>query len=454
MKITTRYMLNFVLLVAGILLTFSVIIVMFYFSYRKEDFAIRLKNKAINTATLLFSIQGINTQMLRIIDDKTVIHMNDVTVIVLNNKGEVVYSNRNSDEISELLLNFSNLYREKDDKRFEGDKLYISFHRTYNNQKYYILASAIDLFGQSELRKLVVINIIAFIISIFLIVLAGYYNARQSVKPIKAIIRQVDEMSPDNLSARLIINTKDEIAELSATFNEMLDRIERAFESERMFVSNVSHELRTPVTSIIGQIEVALLKQRTEEDYKLLALSLLDDVKNLKTIINGFLILAESGFDSNPYDYKKLRIDELLFSVKDEILKYHQQYQISIEFDKPPDDENEVIISGNERLLRMFLINLIDNSCKFSDPPKVHIKLAYRKPLIWIHFSDHGIGIPEDDIKYIYEPMFRAKNAIGRQGHGIGLSIVKKIAEIHNAKIEVKSELNIGTTISVSFPCI
>jgi len=268
MKITTRYMLNFVLLVAGILLTFSVIIVMFYFSYRNEDFSIRLKNKAINTATLLFSIQGINTQMLRIIDDKTVIQMNDVTVIILNYNREVLYTNRDSREISELLPAFVKLNWQEDNKRVEDNKLYISFQRTYNNQKYYVLASAIDLFGESELRKLLLITVIAFVISIFLIILAGYYNARQSVKPIKSIIRQIDEMSPGNLSTRLVINTKDEIAELSATFNEMLDRIERAFESERMFVSNVSHELRTPVTSIIGQIEVALLKQRTEEDYK------------------------------------------------------------------------------------------------------------------------------------------------------------------------------------------
>jgi signal transduction histidine kinase len=447
-------MLNFVLLVAGILLTFSVIIVMFYFSYRNEDFSIRLKNKAINTATLLFSIQGINTQMLRIIDDKTVIQMNDVTVIILNYNREVLYTNRDSREISELLPAFVKLNWQEDNKRVEDNKLYISFQRTYNNQKYYVLASAIDLFGESELRKLLLITVIAFVISIFLIILAGYYNARQSVKPIKSIIRQIDEMSPGNLSTRLVINTKDEIAELSATFNEMLDRIERAFESERMFVSNVSHELRTPVTSIIGQIEVALLKQRTEEDYKQLAHSLLDDVKNLKTIINGFLILAESGIDNIPHDFQRLRIDELLFSVKDEILKYNTQYQISIEFDNPPDDEKELIISGDERLLRMLLINLIDNSCKFSDPPRLIIKIAYDKPFVSLYFIDHGMGIPEADVKHVYEPLYRATNASGKQGHGIGLSIVKRIAEIHKAQIEIKSELNIGTTISVSFPFI
>ena len=102
----------------------------------------------------------------------------------------------------------------------------------------------------------------------------------------------------------------------------------------------------------------------------------------------------------------------------------------------------------------MLLINLIDNSCKFSDPPRVIIKIAYNKPFVSLHFIDHGMGIPEADVKHIYEPLYRAKNASGRQGHGIGLSIVKKIAEIHKAQIEIKSELNIGTTISVSFPFI
>lgn len=445
-------MINFVFLVAGILLTFIVIIVLFYLTYRNRDFSIRLKNKAINSATLLFNVKGITSPLLKIIDDKTVTNMNDVTVIILNKDKQVIYSNRDSKDITHILPHFRTLNWEKDDRHFEKQTLRICFQRYYNNERYYVLASAVDLFGQAELNKLLIIASIAFFISLFIIIIAGYINARQSIKPIRAVIRQIDEVSASRLSDRLRISTKDEIAELSATFNNMLDRIEQAFENERMFVSNVSHELRTPVTSIIGQLEVSLLKQRNTDEYKILVVSVLEDMKNLKTIINGFLDLAESRMDNVQNLFTRLRIDELLFSVKEEILQHSGNYQVFIEFENLPDDENQLMVTGNERLLKMLLANLIDNACKFSDTHKAIVRIAYDGSAVTLRFIDQGIGIPKEDLDHIFEPLYRAGNVSSKEGHGIGLSIVKRIADIHNASINISSELNIGTTISVSFP--
>ena len=110
------------------------------------------------------------------------------------------------------------------------------------------------------------------------------------------------------------------------------------------------------------------------------------------------------------------------------------------------------MISGNERLLKMLLSNLIDNSCKFSVTHKVVIRIAYNSSSVTLRFINQGIGIPEEDLGHIFEPLYRASNVISTEGHGIGLSIVKRIADMHNANITILSELNIGTTISVSFP--
>ena len=452
MKIKTRLTINFLILVITIMLFFSGSVYLFYLRHRHEDFSIRLKNKAINTATLLISVKGINPQLMKIIDDKTVTNMNDVTVIILNNKKSVLYSNRDSADIAELLPQFQKLDWNKHTRIFEDNKLYLSLENDYHGQKYYILASASDVYGQSELNKLLVIIIVVFILSAILIVFAGYFNAKQSLVPIKEIIRQVDNIKANNLSSRLAVKNKDEIAELSDNFNKMLERIENAFETERMFVSNVSHELRTPLTSIIGQIEVSLLNPRNDEEYKMLLLSILDDVKNMKTIINGFLDLAETGIEPNNHKFNILRTDELIFSVKDEIIKRKPNYEIYIDFENLPEDEDEVSINGNERLLRILFLNLIDNACKFSDQHKVSIKIGYDSFFVTLRFLDNGIGIPKDELNLIFQPLYRASNTTGKGGHGIGLSIVKRIADIHQARIDINSALNIGTSVTIKFP--
>jgi len=454
MKITTRYMLNFGFLVAGILLIYSVIIITFYFFYRSEDFYIRLKNKAINSATLLFTVKGISYPMLKIIDDKTVTNMNDVTVIILNTERKVVYSNRDTLDIKKVLLVFHKLNWDKNEKHTEKSTLFMSFQRQYNGHNYYVLASGSDLYGQAEFQKLLIITLISFLLSLLIIIGASYFNALQSVRPLKSIIKQIKMINPGSLKDRLSITAHDEIAELSSTFNTMLSRIEKVVENQRMFVSNVSHELRTPVTSIIGQLEVTLLRDRSEAEYKTLVLSVLDDMKNLKTIINGFFALAESDIDNIQRVFTKVRIDELLFSTKDDILRRSKFMNIQIEFENIPDDENELMVYGSEHLLRLLVSNLIDNACKFSDPPKVKIKIAFINSTVCLQFIDNGIGIPEEDIKHVFEPLFRAKNIGTKSGHGIGLSIVKRIADIHDAKIDIESELNIGTTIKITIPVV
>ena len=454
MKITTRYMLNFGFLVAGILLIYSVIIITFYFFYRNEDFYIRLKNKAINSATLLFNVKGISYPMLKIIDDKTVTNMNDVMVIILNKDKKIVYSNRDTLEIKKMLPTFHKLDWDKSEKHSEKNILFISFQRSYNGSNYYVLASGSDLYGQAELQKLLIITLISFLFSLLIIIGASYFNALQSVRPLKSIIKQIKMINPGSLKDRLSITAHDEIAELSSTFNTMLSRIEKVVENQRMFVSNVSHELRTPVTSIIGQLEVTLLRDRSETEYKTLVLSVLDDMKNLKTIINGFFALAESDLDNIQSFFTKVRMDELLFSTKDDLLRRSKFLNIQIEFENIPDDENELMVYGSEHLLRLLVSNLIENACKFSDPPKVKIRIAFINSTVCLQFIDNGIGIPKEDIKHVFEPLYRAKNAGIKSGHGIGLSIVKRIADIHDAKIEIESELNIGTTIKITFPVV
>lgn len=451
MKIKHRLTINFSILVIGIIVFSSISIYLFYTKHRQEDFLIRVQNKAINTVTLL-NTAPFDKKLLKIIDHSSVTNMDDLMVIILDSLKHIQYANQDSSKISKSLPIFKKLDWDKHSSLNYNRKLFVSFPYHYQTKKFYLLASAGDLYGEAELQDLLIIILIVFISSLALVIIAGYLNATQSLKPIKDIISQVDEIEASNLNIMLKTKNNDEIAELAHTFNKMLERINKAFERERFFVSNASHELRTPVTSIKGQVEVALMKSRDENNYVKVLTSILDDVDNMTTIINGFLELAEANTDLKTLSVQTILVDEFLFTVKDDILKRKPEYIITIEFVKIPNKESEITVLGNQGLLFIMMNNLIDNACKFSENKKATVKIDFDNKYTIIQVADNGIGIPIEEIEYIFQPLYRAKNVKGKQGNGIGLSIVQRIADIHKAQINIASEVNIGTTITVSLP--
>ena len=451
MKIKHRLTINFSILVVGIILFFSFSIYIFYIKHREEDFLTRLQNKAINTVTLL-NKAPFDKKLLKIIDHSSVTNMDDLLVIILDSLKHIQYTNQDTTSILKSLPVFKQLDWGKQSNLNFNRKLYVSFPYYYQSRKYYLLASARDLYGEAELRDLFIIILIVFISSLAFVIIAGYLNATQSLKPIKDIISQVDEIEASNLKIMLKTKNKDEIAELAHTFNKMLERINKAFERERFFVSNASHELKTPVTSVKGQVEVALMKNRDKNYYIKVLTSILDDIDNMTNIINGFLELTEANSDLKARAVQTILIDEFLFSVKDEMLKRKPEYVINIEFVKIPTRESEITVIGNQELLFIMMKNLVDNACKFSQNKKATLRIDFDDNYTIIEIADNGIGIPKEEIEYIFQPLYRAQNVKGKQGNGIGLSIVQRIAENQNAQIQISSTLNVGTTISVLFP--
>ncbi|MGC8823495.1 MAG: sensor histidine kinase [Bacteroidales bacterium] len=453
MKIKTKLTINFTLLVAGILAVASFSVYLFSLRYRQYDFYLRLRHKALNTATLLLNIKDISPELLKIIDETTISTLRDVKVWVLDESKNILYSNTDSASTAKILPAFSYMRWTDSNFRTKDDKIYLCIVYNYNKHKYYVLTTAEDYYGMAELRNLRFILFIVFAISMLLTVLAAILNTRQSLQPIKELIRQVDKITASNLHRRLTVaNNKDEIAELAKTFNKMLERLEKAFETERMFVSNASHELRTPVTAIKGQIEVTLLKNRPSEEYQRVLSSILDDVNNMSTIINGFLELAEANTEPARIKFEKVRLDELIFSVQDDLSRQNKGYSVCADFERFPEDEDSITVRGNPRLLKIMISNLIDNACKFSSNKKVTVKINYDDQRVDLKFIDEGIGIPEDEIKYIFEPLYRTRNSLGQAGSGIGLSIVNRIALLHQADVKVHSELNKGTVFHISIP--
>lgn len=456
MKIRTKIAFQFTLIVALILVVFSVSLYYLLEGYTKDEFNNYLKDRAQTTAKLLIKEKNVDKRLLKVIDRNTLSSLYAAEVLVFNDENLVTYSNIDSvnkfpysPEILEKIRKYK--YHEAD---YQNKKVVGLMYTDEELKKdYLILAQAEDTYGEQKLERIKDAMTIGLVSSILLTIIFGFVFAGQSLKPISRINQEVSKITARDLTKKLSTgNNKDEIAQLARNFNEMLSRIEKSFELQKSFVSNASHELRTPLAAIKSEIQVALEKERTPEQYKEILKSLNIDNQRLIQLINGLLQLAKSEKGDKSLQMTPIRIDEVLFEVQDELQHQHQNYRISIDFEEIPDDDESVTINGNKSLLRTLFNNLIDNACKYSENNMAVINIRFNKSNCIINVADTGIGISKDDHEKIFEPFFRTKNASNYKGHGIGLSICKRIVDIHGGRIILKSEIGEGSNFNVILP--
>lgn len=305
---------------------------------------------------------------------------------------------------------------------------------------------------QAYLRNIFLIavscaTIFSLIISIIL--------SRVVFNPVKEITERVNRISSQNLNLRLSPRrTNDEITTLEITFNKMLDRLQAAFETQNNFISNASHELSTPLTTIIGEAEVTLTKERNSQEYTEALRSILGQAERLEKIIRSLLFLAQTGFNRGNLSLEDLRADQLLWDVKATIEKINPRNKIQLNMSLMPENPDTLFMKGNEQLLHLALSNLVSNACKYSHFQPVILSLGTSEDRIIMVIKDTGIGIPEAELKFIYDPFFRASNAKNYEGYGIGLPLSQNIIRHHEGEIKISSILNEGTTVQISFPSL
>lgn len=316
------------------------------------------------------------------------------------------------------------------------------------------IVSAIDPYGFNELNNLEQILIIGFLISLVLVYFIGRRFSYHTFKPVRNIIKKVNTITASNLHLRLEDYTgKDEIAELTETFNDMLNRLETAFETQNNFVSNASHELRTPLAVIKGEAELALKNIGPNDDQNREALSeILKGARSLQDMITSLLGLAQTGFDGKKQNWESIRIDELVWEIKASADKIVSANNIIVDLSDLPENQDSLVVSGNSNLLKLAVSNIVLNACKYSDNKAVIIKVFSDKGLVIISVKDEGIGIPEEDIQHIFEPFFRASNTGKFDGHGVGLPLALNIIRMHKGNITIISKESEGADIRIALP--
>lgn len=452
MQIRTRLTLQFVGIVAVIVLLSHLSIYFFSAQYRENQFYDRLRDKANTTAELLIKVDEVSSELLKIIDKnkKDLLYKENVTIYSYLNS-ELYTSNDAVDFItSPDQLNKIRLEGEQHWRLDDFEVIGIQYVDKFN--RFVVTAGAIDRYGHKKLQNLRSILVISFLLILCIVAVSGWIYAGRALRPISRIVDKVNTISATNLETRLDEgNRKDEIARLSATFNEMLDRIETTFQLQKAFVANASHELKNPLTIITSQVEVILLRERTPEEYRATLASVLEDVRRLNHVSLRLLDLARLNSDEIKIDFKPVRVDELVWQCKEELCLKHPGYKV-IFTPELPEEARQLIVLSNDYLLRSAIINLMDNACKFSENKEVHVTLQAIGSRVIIQFRDAGIGIGETDMPFIFQPFYRGLNAVTINGHGIGLSLVDKILKLHKAQIKVSSQVNYGTTFTVTIP--
>ena len=452
MRIRTKLTLQFVSIVAAIILTADIVVYFFSSNYREETFYTRLENKGNNTARLLIQINEIDVKLLqKIEEDKS--PYTPKKIIIYDPENTILFSTDDNSEIK-ISEEFRNKIRLNGSAKFVQDKYEVlGFVFTDQQKIYLVVVAGIDVFGYMKIDHLQWLLVIVFGCSILLTSLLGWIYAGRAMKPISNIIYKVNEISISKLDLRIDEgNQKDEIAQLAQTFNRMLSRLESSFKVQKNFIANASHELRTPLTAITGQLEVVQLKERRNEEYMDVISSVLDDIKNLNSISNRLLQLAQTDSESPRVDFKPVRVDEMVWQSQAELTRRNKNYKVNVTIDSSIEDDKSFTINGNDLLVKTVILNLMDNACKYSNDNTVDLEVKKLNTNLVLTFTDKGIGIPTEDIKHIFDPFHRAKNVSSFKGHGIGLSLVERIVGLHGGKITVRSQPGKGSVFTTVFP--
>ncbi|MBK6828519.1 MAG: HAMP domain-containing histidine kinase [Chitinophagaceae bacterium] len=451
-----RYKIAFLFagLVCFILLCLCTAVYMLSARERSNLFHTRLKNRATGTANTVAHSKDGNFGILGMLDTSSVASLQHKTIMVLNFHGSLVY--RYSDNPG-LAFNMSPQVVEQTKIRGEyyfktDNREAIAIHLVNSDNNFIVAIAAEDIDGAAYLENLRKLLTWSFIIAVLLSFITGVVFARAILSPLARIISEVKLVSLNNPSQRIRVpDNKDELQELSKTFNELLNKMQESFIIQRRFISNASHELSTPLTAVSSQLEVTLQKDRSEEEYRQVMKSVQEDVKSLQQLTRSLLEIARSGSQGS-LELKMVRIDEVLMKAASDVQKLKEEYVVQVDFETFPNDEQMLTAFGNSDLLYIAFRNLFENGCKYSDNHSARVLVSFSNTSVFVLVKSLGDIISEADIRNIFHPFFRTETVSHKPGFGLGLTLSKRVLALHKSTIEVSSNPYEGTTFTITIP--
>ncbi|MCD8919485.1 HAMP domain-containing sensor histidine kinase [Staphylococcus gallinarum] len=332
-----------------------------------------------------------------------------------------------------------------------NDYLVITRHIDMPNFKgYSVVVHSLEDYN-ALVSSLYFLALIFGVIATFITAIISYFFSSQITKPLILMSNKMQQIRRDGFQEKVELTTNyEETDNLIVTFNAMMYQLEESFNQQRQFVEDASHELRTPLQIIQGHLN--LIQRWGKKDAAILEESLdisLEEMNRITKLVEELLLLTKDNTNTKFKELENVEINHEISSRIKSLEQLHQDYTFEFEpYAKP------INIKIDRYQLEQVLIIFIDNAMKYDQINKyIHIQTNLKNKQISIEITDHGVGIPKEDIEFIFDRFYRVDKSRSRKlgGNGLGLSIAKKIIELNNGTIQVESELRKYTTFRIVF---
>ena len=469
-SIRSRLTLLFVSILGFTLVVFSVVLYNFFDTVQRREFDSALYNHAVDLAEGVrvnyFGELQIDTDILSKGEKAFPFSLGAAYTQILNMEGQVMAGSRS---LGKQALPFREADRQAliahgfafdflaphelpAGRAERGRYRFIAYLVNKPMQAPFIIQLAVP-YGpvEAQRKSLILFFLIAIPSTLLAAAFGGFYFASRALRPVREITQAANAISANNLDARLPISgTPDELQRLSLTLNQLLDRLHQSFETQERFVADASHQLKTPLAILRGEVDVFKSQTRTAEEMREFLISTSQEIDHLSKIVEDLLLLArmDSGRGALALGPTPVRLDEITMESVSRFKNLAAQKGIRIRLNIQGEDFET---RGDADLLRSMLQNLIDNALKYSPAESVvEVTLRPANPGFEVAVSDQGVGLSEDAQTRIFERFYRVEKDTQRAGGvGLGLSIARRIAELHQGEISVRSTPGAGTTFSV-----
>jgi len=425
------YFLSTVLLLTALILF---LIYTIFKEYREEQFQQRQKDKIIQTINLLTEFEEIDEELFLALDRSTIHDIYDEKLLLFDEDYNLFYESVDDlviEKTKEILnqLSLDHVWVETKEELYDVVGVTI----THRNGVYYGISKAYDEYGYELLSFLQIAFLALFLVLVVVIVWVSYYLSKKIANP---IIHLTKEISNYNLEKPIKIPLKKDEVEtsiLAERFNDLMDKIKMSFAFQKNAVQHISHELNTPIAVLVSNFD----KMESETDYRQLQ-KLIEkqkkDTRRLSQIINSLLSLSmvETGTSAVK---EKIRVDEMLFDIYEELQPLYPDFIFHIHYDNPDMNTEVLEVLADQNLLRAAFLNLMLNSIRHSDVKEAYISIIEVNNRLKLEFLNQGKVISREERPYLFKHFFRGKNSQGRKGFGLGLVFIYKILKLHQAKI-------------------